>query len=606
MDLGGPGIGVALPAPARKARGPGGPLPILLSSRNSPCAYPSVLSFPLGTSPMKSPSSLLLALGSVLVLLIPSASAEILYDKEGIQLQGSARIVSRNAATCNVLEENYSPEEYEKLKANQGQSLHVWRIDFSAHNHTGKPLDFLTASFFIEASNPPCTNWSGEGPGGGPAGDFTDDEGIRGHPLPGDQLRVLSRPDGMTIGEVERDTDFLVVFHPHKPVFKNWSVNFTFARAGARDPAAAQPAGQDPPGRPRIQLPPDILADKYLRQAEQLVRDKDTEGARKAMEELLALQQEHGLEPNPEDHFRYAQVWSAAGVPERAMEAGVRYLQLQGREAAHYNEALDLVNRAEAERARAESGQSALAGSQPGSSGIRVGESVVFDGMEFVGIPPGEFLMGSTSWLSGEEPVTRVQITKGFYLGKYEVTQDQWQAVMGSNPSLHKRCGENCPVEQVSREDVQVFIRKLNGMSGGERYRLPTEAEWEYAARAGTTTDTYAGDITIRHGEEPVLDSIAWYDASRGEEPKAVGQKEPNGWGVYDMLGNVGEWVADWSWRYPGGTVTDPTGPGSGSRRVHRGGSWSQSATFSTSADRGRYPPDYGDNYLGFRLLREQ
>ena len=555
---------------------------------------------------MKSPSSLLLALGSVLVLLIPSASAEILYDKEGIQLQGTARIVSRNAATCNVLEENYSPQEYERLKANQGQPLHVWRIDFSAHNHTGKTLDFLTASFFIEAPNPPCTNWSGEGPGGGPAGDFTDDEGIAGHPLPSDQLRVLSRPDGMTIGEVEHDTDFLVVFHLHKPVFKNWSVNFTFARTEAQAPAAAQPAGQDPPGRPRFQLPPDILADKYLRQAEQLVRDKDTEGARKAMEQLLALQQEHGIEPNPEDYFRYARVWSAAGVPVRAIESGVRYLQIRGREAEHYDDVLDLINRAEAEQTRAESGPAAAGGGRPGPTGIRVGETVVFDGMEFVGIPPGEFLMGSKDEPDPrEQPVTRVRITKGFYVGKYEVTQDQWQMVMGSNPSGFSGCAR-CPVERVSWDDVQAFIGRLNSRSGEGRYRLPTEAEWEYAARAGTTTDTYAGDITIRHGEEPVLDSIAWYDASSSEEPKAVGQKEPNGWGLYDMLGSVREWVGDWSWGYPGGTVTDPTGPGSGSERVHRGGSWRQSATFSTSADRGRYPPDYGNHHLGFRLLREQ
>ena len=119
---------------------------------------------------MKSPSSLLLALGSVLVLLIPSTSAEILYDKEGIQLQGSARIVSRNAATCNVLEEKYSPEEYERLKANQGQPLHVWRIDFSAHNHTGKPLDFLTASFFIEAPDPPLHQLERGGPRRRPRG----------------------------------------------------------------------------------------------------------------------------------------------------------------------------------------------------------------------------------------------------------------------------------------------------------------------------------------------------------------------------------------------------------------------------------------------------
>ena len=119
---------------------------------------------------------------------------------------------------------------------------------------------------------------------------------------------------------------------------------------------------------------------------------------------------------------------------------------------------------------------------------------MVFDGMEFVGIPPGEFLMGSTSGhaLSFEQPVTRVRISQGFWLGKYEVTQDQWQAMMGNNASCFSDCG-NCPVEDLSWEDVQAFIGRLNARSGGGKYRLPTEAEWEYAARAGTTTDTYAG-----------------------------------------------------------------------------------------------------------------
>ena len=410
-------------------------------------------------------------------------------------------------------------------------------------------------------------------------------------------------PTGWTIGEVERDTDFLLVFHPHKPVFKNWSVNFTFGRTEAQASAAAQPAGQDPPreaARQRIQLPPDILADKYLRQAEQLVRDKDTEGARKAMEELLALHQEHGIEPNPEDYFRYAQVWSAAGAPVQAMEAAVRYLQIRGREAAHYDDAIDLIN-------RAESGPAAAGGDRPGSAGIRVGETAVFDGMEFVGIPPGEFVMGSSSRHADddEQPLTRVRISKGFYLGKYEVTQAQWQAVMGNNPSGFSSCAR-CPVERVSWDDVQAFIGKLNGMSGGRRYRLPTEAEWEYAARAGTATDTYAGDITQPLGNDPVLDGIAWYKENSESRTHPVGQKAPNPWGLYDMLGNVWEWVGDWYGLYPGGAVTEPAGPASGSERVYRGSGLIGHAWIGRSANRGLNSP--GDRLvnLGFRLLREE
>ena len=451
---------------------------------------------------MKPFSALVFVLFCALALLASPASAEVLYDREGIQLQGTARIVSRNAATCNVLEEKYSPEEYQKMKANQGRPLHVWQLDMSVHNKTGKPLDFLSADFNIESPWQPCTNWSGEGPGGGPAGDFVDAEGHPKRLTWADTLKVLSMPYGMRVGQVERDTVFLSVFHEDRPVFKNWWVDFTFARQGSqgRQAAAAAPSRAAP--RQRVELPPRILADKYLRQAEQLVQEKDYEGARKAMENLLALQQEHGLEPDPEDHFRYARIWSAAGAPERAMEEAVRYLQIRGREAEHYDEALDLINRAEAEQARAESGAGGTAGSPSGSSRLRVGETVVFDGMEFVGIPPGESRMGSTSRHArgDEKPVTRVRISQGFYLGKYEVTQAEWQAVMGNNPSYFSGCGR-CPVEKVSWEDVQVFMGRLNARSGGERYRLPTEAEWEYAARAGTTTDTYAGDLTEPLGQ---------------------------------------------------------------------------------------------------------
>ena len=267
-------------------------------------------------------------------------------------------------------------------------------------------------------------------------------------------------------------------------------------------------------------------------------------GPAQALEKLLALQQEHGLEPGPEDHFGYAQIWSEAGAPERAMEEAVRYLQIRGREAEHYEEALDLINRAEGEQARAESGAGAPSGAQAGLAGIRVGETVAFDGIEFVGIPSGEFLMGSTSERAykSERPVARVRISKGFWMGKYEVTQDQWQAVMGNNPSDVSGCG-TCPVESVSWEDVQEFIGKLNGRSGGGRYRLPTEAEWEYAARAGTTTDTYAGDVTNPLGNDPVVNGIAWYRENSGGRTHPAGQMEPNGFGLYDMLGNVWEWV---------------------------------------------------------------
>ena len=239
--------------------------------------------------------------------------------------------------------------------------------------------------------------------------------------------------------------------------------------------------------------------------------------------------------------------------------------------------------------------------------GRQAGDPMVFDGMEFVWVPPGEFQMGSTSRhaFSNEQPVTRVRLTRGFWMGKYEVTQAQWQSVMGSNPLGFRNCGGDCPVERVNWEDEQEFIGKLNARSGGRPFRLPTEAEWEYAARAGTTTDTYAGDITEPRGNDPVLNGIAWYRGNSGRRTHPVGQKEPNAWGLYDMLGNVWERVGDRYGSYPGGTVTDPTGPESGSFRVIRGGSWNNIAGGCRSAGRSGFSPGNRVDGLGFRLLRE-
>ena len=222
-------------------------------------------------------------------------------------------------------------------------------------------------------------------------------------------------------------------------------------------------------------------------------------------------------------------------------------------------------------------------------------------GMEFVWVPPGEFWMGSTSSEadSDEQPVTRVRISEGFWLGKYEVTRSKWAAVMGSNPvrgsnpSRFAGCGR-CPVELVSWEDAQQFIRRLNSQEGREVYRLPTEAEWEYAARAGTAGDRYGN-----------LDAIAWYDRNSGNRAQPVGGKTPNAWGLHDMLGNVWEWVEDWYGDYPGGSVTDPRGPGSGSYRVLRGGGWDSYAGAVRASF--RFPnPGFSYLDLGFRLLRTQ
>ena len=148
-------------------------------------------------------------------------------------------------------------------------------------------------------------------------------------------------------------------------------------------------------------------------------------------------------------------------------------------------------------------------------------------------------------------------------------------------------------MENVSWDDTQEFIRNLNAAVGEERYRLPTGAEWEYAARAGAMGDRYGN-----------LDAIAWYEDNSGDRTHPVGQKAPNAWGLYDMLGNVWEWVGDWKGPYPGGEVTDPQGPASGSLRVFRGGSWDDYAGYCRASDRNYGSPGDRGNILGFRLLR--
>lgn len=217
-------------------------------------------------------------------------------------------------------------------------------------------------------------------------------------------------------------------------------------------------------------------------------------------------------------------------------------------------------------------------------------------GMPFVLIPAGEFRMGSTSEdaVEDERPVTEVKISRAFYLGKHEVTQKQWEKVMGTRPSYSKGCSD-CPVEQVSWNDAQAFVRTLNGMDDSKRYRLPTEAEWEYAARGGTEGDRYSANT----------DAIAWYVENCNERPQKVGKKAPNGYGLYDMLGNVYEWVQDWKGPYPGGSVTDPNGPARGKFRTMRGGSWETSAKSCRATHRFDAAQGFRFHAVGFRVLME-
>ena len=226
-------------------------------------------------------------------------------------------------------------------------------------------------------------------------------------------------------------------------------------------------------------------------------------------------------------------------------------------------------------------------------------------GQEFKLIPAGTFTMGSPSnepgRFSNEGPQHQVTLTQPFYMQTTEVTQAQWEKVMGSNPSYFPGC-PTCPVEQVSWNDVQSYITQMN-LRGEGTYSLPTEAQWEYAYRAGSTTAFYNGAITEPKGNDPNLDAIGWYYYNSDMKTHCVAQKTPNVWGLYDMSGNVNEWCQDWYGSYGSAPVSDPTGPVSGSYRVIRGGSWLTDARYCRAADRYNNYPDYGLNNLGFRLV---
>jgi formylglycine-generating enzyme required for sulfatase activity len=222
-------------------------------------------------------------------------------------------------------------------------------------------------------------------------------------------------------------------------------------------------------------------------------------------------------------------------------------------------------------------------------------------GMKFILIPAGEFWMGPKEETGRKSGVIRhkVGITKSFYMQTTEVTQAQWKAVMGmgNNPSNYS--GDNLPVESVSWNDAQEFIKKLNEKEklAGWTYRLPTEAEWEYACRDGSTTRFCFGD------NECGLDNYCWFYENSDIKTHPVGTKKPNKWGLYDMHGNVWEWCADWYGDYASSPVSDPKGPASGTSRVLRGGCWINCALNCRSAARFGVNPAPRNAIIGFRVV---
>jgi formylglycine-generating enzyme required for sulfatase activity len=240
---------------------------------------------------------------------------------------------------------------------------------------------------------------------------------------------------------------------------------------------------------------------------------------------------------------------------------------------------------------------------------VLLGGTQVDAGLRFVWLPPGQFVMGSPASevdrVSNEGPQTRVTLTRGFYLGRYPVTQGEYLSVIGSNPSSFTG-DTNRPVEMVNWSNATNYCAQLTArertagrLPAGWAYRLPTEAEYEYASRAGSTN-------RFSYGDDPGytrLGNYAWYSANSSAMTHAVGGKLPNRWGLYDIAGNVWQWCSDWYGTYPGGNVTDPSGSVSGSSRVIRGGSWDYYAYYCRSAQRYNYYPTLRSRYIGFRVV---
>ena len=230
--------------------------------------------------------------------------------------------------------------------------------------------------------------------------------------------------------------------------------------------------------------------------------------------------------------------------------------------------------------------------------------------IEMVNVKGGQFDLGDDSAAMDRRPAHSVTL-HDFSIGKYEITQKQWYSVMGSNPSPYNYC-DNCPVTNVSWNDIQAFLEKINAMSG-KHYRLPTEAEWEFAARGGrwekVKTKTYNDggsdeEYMMKHSGREVLQYVAWFERNSNDHEHPVGKKRANMLNIYDMSGNVEEWCNDWYGKsyFSAKDVTNPTGPDGGSSKVVRGGSWKSLKDEISVTRRAAYTPDTKATTLGFRI----
>ena len=348
-------------------------------------------------------------------------------------------------------------------------------------------------------------------------------------------------------------------------------------------------------------IPPSVMADRYLLQAKSAMEQQDYARARVAMGKVLELRSQHGIQVSAELYFDYAAASYGSGSLEIALEYARRYLEQAGCQDKRYMLASRLIDHLEREIGGprpVEHERAARVAAVRQEAAKELPDEI--RAMEFVRIPAGTIRMDSNGQEadSDEQPMGNLRISQAFDLGKYEVTQLEWTAVMGHDPS-RTACG-CCPVADVSWNEVQEFIGILNQAAGdGTRYRLPTNAEWVYAFRGGWEA---------RH-REGLFDSIAWHLGNSGLELHPVGQKAPNAFGLHDMLGNAWEWVEiPDTFQDPKGSVTDPTGPSRDSSGIVRGCSFISCFSRCVSESDPRFlggRSDLGsDIEVGFRLAR--
>ena len=329
------------------------------------------------------------------------------------------------------------------------------------------------------------------------------------------------------------------------------------------------------------ELPPDILVDQRVLEATEAMETGDLQTARRAFEKIEAL----NIEPTRLFAYSYGKflVEHGGGVEDwRKGQSLLRQLVISvGRESEYYTPTLKLLSVVEAKI-------------------LSVVEAKILVDAQMVRVPGGRFTMGCTREQRDcndiERPAHQVEVSS-FEIGKYEVTQKVWAAVMGANPSDFQGCAQ-CPVEQVSWDDIQAFLRKLNAEGG--RYRLPSEAEWEYAARGGRQSRGY------EHAGSNNPNAVAWYEDNSGEKTHRVGQQQANELGLHDMSGNVWEWVQDcWNANYAGAPSNGRAWTrGDCSSRVLRGGSWYSIPRDLRSANRFRFSSGFRSSFFGFRIAR--